>query len=261
MKRVTRTAFSRNKRARGRGSRAGSTHSSLASCASEGPSGQQSFKEQNPSSRAASQAVDSATGEETAELIRLAQDGEGPALDTLFSRYRRGVVELARKRMGPRLQAKEDPEDLAQTTFREAARDFSRYEYRGDRSFFGWLSQILRNKIRDRAEFHSAAKRDSTREISLTPTPTSGESDRPQFEPVAPGLSAEEHAELREQIVLLHKHLEQLSPIHKRAIRLVYFDGLSLREAGRELDGRSEAAVRMLIRRAADRLEESLKRE
>jgi len=200
-------------------------------------------------------------GGNTAELVRLAQRGESPALNTLFGRYRPGVVDLARRRMGSRLQAKEDPEDLAQTTFREAARDFSGYEYRGDRSFFGWLSRILQNKIRDRAEFHSAAKRDSSREVSMAPAPGKDGSVSPQFEPAASGLSGLEHAELREQLELLHEHLEHLGPLHREAIRLVYFEGLSLRDAGQRLGGRSEAAIRMLIRRAADRLKESLMRD
>ena len=252
MKRISRTTFlgRKNGRSRSRSVSSKSSHTSLSS--SNGA---------NARGEAEAERRDESQDDETAELVRLAQEGVRPALNTLFGRYRPVAVDLARKRMGSRLQAKEDPEDLAQTTFREAARDFSGYEYRGDRSFFGWLSRILQNKIRDRAEFHSAAKRDSSREVSFTRAPGKDSDDKPQFEPASSGLSGLESAELREQLELLHEHLEELSQLHREAIRLVYFEGLSLREAGERLGQRSEAAIRMLIRRAADRLKESLKRD
>ena len=68
--------------------------------------------------------------------------------------------------------------------------------------------------------------------------------------PVSAGAQAEEeHSILREA-------LTQLSADHRRAITLVFFQGLTLRDAGREMDGRSEDAVRMLLKRAKDRLAE-----
>jgi len=255
MKRISRTTFPGRKNDRGRSA------SSESSDSSSSDSSLSSSLSSSRAAKAANEGNEERTDDETEKLVRLAQKGERPALNTLFGRYRSGVVDLARKRMGSRLQAKEDPEDLAQTTFREAARDFSGYEYRGDRSFFGWLSRILQNKIRDRAEFHAAAKRDSSREVSFTRAPGKDGKEQSQFEPASTGLAGLELAELREQLELLHEHLEELSPLHREAIRLVYFEGLSLREAGERLGQRSEAAIRMLIRRAADRLKESLKRD
>ncbi|MFT5286714.1 MAG: RNA polymerase sigma factor (sigma-70 family) [Planctomycetota bacterium] len=198
---------------------------------------------------------------DTEELVRLAQTGEDPALDTLFGRYRSNLVDLARRGMGHRLSLREDPEDLAQTTFREAARDFPGYEYRGKHSFMGWLNRILQNKLRDRAEYHSAAKRDASREIPLT-WGSSNDGDEAQvFDPASSGLTGLELAELAEEIELLHEHLELLTPVHREAIRLVYYEGLSLRQAGQKLNGRTEGATRMLIRRAAANLKDSLPNE
>jgi len=196
--------------------------------------------------------------QDTAELVRLAKAGQRPALNTLFGRFRPRVVDLARRRLGSRIGSKEDPEDLAQTTFREAARDFRDYEYRGKRSFLSWLSRILHNKIRDRAEFYTAAKRDSSRELGPMIAPGRGFDEERRFDPVVQEPTGLEQAELNEELELLHEHLERLSPLHRQAIRLVFFEGLSLRQAGWQMGGRSEDAVRMLIRRAADRLRESL---
>ena len=103
----------------------------------------------------------------TAELVERAQAGDVDALNDLFRRYHQTMVEVARRKLGPRLRLKEDPDDLAQTTFREATRDFQHYKYQGEGSLLRWLVQILKNKIRDRAEFYSASKRDLARERTI----------------------------------------------------------------------------------------------
>ena len=84
----------------------------------------------------------------TGELVQRAKSGDTDALNELFTRYHQLMVEVARRRIGSRLRLKEDPDDLAQTTFREATRDFHNYEYRGEGSLVRWLMQILQNKIR-----------------------------------------------------------------------------------------------------------------
>ena len=103
----------------------------------------------------------------TEEAVKRAQSGDLDALNLLFERYHQLMVEVARRKLGPRLRLKEDPVDLAQTTFREATRDFQKYQYRGEGSLLKWLSQILQNKIRDKAEFYSAGKRDTAKETAL----------------------------------------------------------------------------------------------
>ena len=70
--------------------------------------------------------------DEVQRLVVLAQSGDVEALNELFTRYNDVMVEMARRRLGPRLRLKEDADDLAQTTFREATRDFAQYEYRAE---------------------------------------------------------------------------------------------------------------------------------
>lgn len=193
---------------------------------------------------------------EIAQLLERAQGGEDDALNNLFSRYNGRMLDLARRRLGNRLLLKEDPEDLTQTTFREAARDFKQYEYRGERSFFHWLSRILQNKIRDKAEFYSAAKRDLSKESSFERSTKGADSDLPAYDPPSADLSVTQVVQRDEQFAILREQLEELSDLHRRAIELVYFQGLPLREAGRRMGGRTEDAVRMLVRRATDRLRE-----
>jgi len=195
--------------------------------------------------------------DETAQLVSRAQGGDVDALNDLFRRYHQTMVEVARRKLGPRLRLKEDPDDLAQTTFREATRDFSQYRYQGEGSLLRWLIQILHNKIRDKAEFYSAGKRDLSRERNM-------ESDDSQGAPTtrdmtSADLSVTQVVQRDENFELLRESIGELSPEHRKAITLVFFQGKSLREAGQLMDGKSEDAVRMMLRRAEGKLGERLR--
>jgi RNA polymerase sigma factor (sigma-70 family) len=195
----------------------------------------------------------------TSELVRRAQEGDAHALNELFARYHSLMVEIARRRLGPRLRLKEEPDDLAQTTFREATRDFKRYEYRGEQSLLKWLIQILQNKIRDKAEYYSASKRDTSLETTLEPPVDAEREFTPQFEPVSDDLSVTRLVQRDERFDLLRKGLEQLTPEYRQAIALVFFQGLTLKDAGARMGGRSEDALRMMLRRAESKLGEILR--
>lgn len=195
--------------------------------------------------------------DETAKLVQAAQTGDADALNDLFTRYHQTMIDVARRQLGPKLRLKEDPDDLAQTTFREATRDFSRYRYRGESSLLGWLIQILKNKIRDKAEFYSAGKRDQGRERSMEIS--DGGEARATLDFPSKDLSVTQMVSRDENVGILREALTDLSEEHRKAITLVFFEGLSLREAGKRLDGRSEDAVRMMLRRAEAKLGERLK--
>jgi RNA polymerase sigma-70 factor (ECF subfamily) len=196
--------------------------------------------------------------DETAKLVARAKGGDLDALNDLFTRYHQLMVEVARRRIGPRLRMKEEPDDLAQTTFREATRDFANYEYRGESSLVRWLIQILQNKIRDKAEFYSATKRDLSRERAMD-APANAESSMPSLEPPSHDLSVTMQVQRVENYAHLRKALAELSDEHRQAITLVFFEGMQLKDAGAIMGGRSEDAVRMMLRRAEARLHEILR--
>ena len=191
--------------------------------------------------------------DETVALVNQAQEGDPDALNDLFTRYHEIMVEVARRRLGPRLRLKEDPDDLAQTTFREATRDFNKYRYQGHGSLLKWLIQILQNKIRDKAEFYSAGKRNTSRETALE-AEAQGGGDLPRTDPASPDLSVTRVVQRDERFEILRGALRELTPEYRTAITLVFFEGLSLREAGERMGGRTEDAVRMLLRRAESKL-------
>ena len=164
-------------------------------------------------------------------LVDRAQQGDGAALNDLFERYYDTMFSYARRRLGNKLRMKEDPDDLAQTTFREATRDFSGYVYRGEDSFLRWLSRILQNKIRDKAEFYSASKRDISRELSMEGDDNDKE-DRPAFQAAAQDLSVTRFVQRDEEFEILREAIDELKADHRQAITKVVFQGLTLREAG-----------------------------
>jgi RNA polymerase sigma factor (sigma-70 family) len=192
----------------------------------------------------------------TRALVERAQHGDVEAMNDLYARYQGFMVEMARRRLGAKLLMKEDADDLAQTTFREATRDFRRYEYRGEDSLLRWLLQILHNKIRDKAEYYGAGKRDVTRERTIESNKPDDEERSSFREPASADLSVTRVVQRKEEFEILREALQDLSPDHRRAITLVFFQGLTLRQAGEIMDGRSEDAVRMLLRRAENRLRE-----
>lgn len=198
--------------------------------------------------------------DETGRLVARAKGGEAEALNELFKRYHRLMVEIARRKLGSRLRLKEEPDDLAQTTFREATRDFGNYQYRGEGSLVRWLVQILQNKIRDRAEFYGATKRDLSRERAMESTSTQDFEAMPTLEPESRDLSVTMRVQRDENYEHLHKALAELTPEHRQAIALVFFQGLQLREAGEAMGGKSEDAVRMMLKRAEGKLGEILGR-
>ena len=187
-----------------------------------------------------------------AHLVAKAQTGDSDALDLLFRKHYATMLDLARRRLGPRLRQKEEADDLAQTTLREATRDIGAYQDRGDGSFLRWLARILQNKIRDRAEFYAAGKRDISRERSADDT--GGEEGGRRLELPSEDLSVTRFVRRSEEHGILREALEELTPDHHQAIALVFFQGLTLRAAGEQMGGRSEDAVRMLLRRAEERL-------
>jgi RNA polymerase sigma-70 factor (ECF subfamily) len=197
--------------------------------------------------------------DETARLVVRAKAGDADALNELFARYHRLMVEVARRRIGPRLRLKEDPDDLAQTTFREATRDFVNYEYRGEGSLLRWLIQILQNKIRDKAEFYAASKRDLGRERALDAPAQPQLEALPLIDPPSQDLSVTVQVSRDENYEHLRKALNELSPEHRKAITLVFFQGLPFKEAGLQMGGKSEDALRMMLNRAEVRLKELLK--
>ena len=101
------------------------------------------------------------------ELVRRAQNGDDEALNRLVERYYDRVRRVVRMRLGRRLRAQLDIEDILQDTFVAAVESFDRFEMREDASLINWLAKLAERKIIAAADYHSAKKRDRRREVRM----------------------------------------------------------------------------------------------
>lgn len=186
--------------------------------------------------------------DETLGLIQRAQQGDTVAVSDLYSRYAERIMPVIRLRLGPKLRQKLDSCDVAQSVLLAAFRDFNKFEYRGEGAFLRWLSQIVENRIRDKGEFFSAAKRDVRKERPLV-RDEGGESRLPAgSEPSPSQIFA-----MSEKVLRLEQAMDSLTSDYREVILHVKYEGLSLAETAHVM-GRGKDAVRMLLARALARL-------
>ncbi|MCA8972702.1 MAG: sigma-70 family RNA polymerase sigma factor, partial [Planctomycetes bacterium] len=136
-------------------------------------------------------------------------------------------------------------EDILQSVALEAFRDLPRFEPRAPGSLRAFLHKLVINKIRDRADFHSAKKRGAalSLETSMLGDVGMGDSDHGE----GPRFYDSERYER------LERALDRLPDDMRQAIVLRRFEGLSSREAADAM-GKTDDAMRKLYSRALARL-------
>lgn len=184
-------------------------------------------------------------GDETREMVERAERGEAAAVDALLARHWDGLAAFLRRRAGAGLMAQESGSDLAQSVCREVLerlRD-GRFDYRGEAPFKQWLYQAALLKLRDRRDFHGAARRDAGRRV--------GES---AAEGVAgPDPTPSQDAVARERAEQIVAAIAKLPPEWRRVVELARFEGKSHAEIAALL-GISVEASRQTLSRALARL-------
>ena len=100
-----------------------------------------------------------------AALLALLRHGEQDAATVLYKRYADRLLLLAGKRSSERLTVRVDAEDIVQSVFRTFFRRASvgHYELPESEELWKLFLVIALSKIRKKADFHSAAKRDIAR--------------------------------------------------------------------------------------------------
>jgi RNA polymerase sigma factor (sigma-70 family) len=127
-----------------------------------------------------------------------------------------------------------------------------RFEYRGDPQWRGYLRRLVENKIRAKADYFGAARRDMRRERSIE---TRGRAEGARStEPPAPSPSPAEILLRAEEIGRLEEALAKMAPAERDVIILRVFEGLGHAEIARRLGRPSENAVHKLYGRALARL-------
>ncbi len=193
------------------------------------------------------------------ELITRCRQGDAPAREQLFDRYRNYLHLLAQGQMGRHLRAKCDASDLVQQTLLEAHRDFLAFQGQHEGELLAWLRRILAHNLLNAARHFAARQRDAAREVSLEQLQQG--LDRSSLNLgrcLAAGTpSPSQLAAKGEAAVRLADTLTRLPEDYRTVLVLRVFEGLSAEEVARKM-GRSAGAVRMLQMRALSALRTEL---
>lgn len=198
---------------------------------------------------------------QTWEDVRRFQAGEPEALGRLYSRYRERVARYVRIRMGARLRAREDPEDLVSKTFEVAIRNLKSFEMREPGAMIHWLGTIAENQIRDRIKYWEQDKRNWDRDRPLHAwAPEDGTSPDPEqllADSLTPPPDRAARKELNE---IVDECIEELSPDYQEVILLRDIAGASLRYTAEAMGRSTGEAVAMLHARAWGKLIQATRR-
>lgn len=191
----------------------------------------------------------------TQAQVRAAQGGDTAALDQLVSRYLPRIRGIVAARMGRRLQALVDVDDMVQETLRLAIVGLARFEYRSEGSFQHWLAQCVENAIRNEHRRRSALKRDATREAHVCDL---GETRL--AETVFPDESpnASHVARRRENLDRLEDAMLELAPRYREVIVLRAFGEMPYKQIAEVMELPSENTANALFVRARRKLMDTL---
>lgn len=158
----------------------------------------------------------SAQRDESINLVRRIQAGDSTAWDALYLRYRDQLILSIRCRLGASLRARLESEDILHSVFKDALSDLQHFEPEHARALNHYLHTCVLNKIRNKADYYAAQKRQGEVRLSdsLAARLPNSAGSTPQYHD-SPRYAALEHAlarlpeEMREVVLL--RRVEELS--------------------------------------------------
>ncbi len=185
------------------------------------------------------------------QLIEGLRNGDSTAAEQLFQSYASRLTALARVRFSARLGRRIDPEDVVQSAmgsfFKHARAGEFTFQESGD--VWRLLAGITLNKLRQKIEFHTAAKREIYRE-QLEQSGSLRFTDIPI---VAREPSPEAQLAVLEEIDFLVSGLDDW----QQRIVQMRLEGYGLEEIAQDVS-RSERTVRRVMDKVKARLEARL---
>jgi RNA polymerase sigma factor (sigma-70 family) len=190
--------------------------------------------------------------EDSAELLRRYRQGDQQAAEIMFTRYLHRLVALAHSRLSARLARRIDPEDIVQSAYRSFflnARD-GRYALEHSGDLWRLLVVITLNKLRQKVEYHTAAKRRFNQELS----------GRGGDLMLGVGVDVLQRDPSPQETLAVLEEIQQLTarldPLQKQIVEL-RLQGYRIEEIADEVQ-RSERTVRRVMDKIKQRLEHRL---
>ena len=181
-------------------------------------------------------------------LLRRAAAGDRQAAGELARRYEAPLRAEIRRRLGPDLRARVDTDDIFQSTILESVGSLPAFEFRGEKAYVGWLTLLAERRIRDKARFHRAAKRDQRKEQHLL---DAGALASDRTSPTQGAVRSELTQGLRAALAGLPEPDRQVVELHS-------FEGLGFKEVAERLGLADKNAARYVFQRALNKIEEQL---
>jgi RNA polymerase sigma-70 factor (ECF subfamily) len=175
---------------------------------------------------------------ELPKVIARAQTGEPGAFGEIYAKY----AGLILRYLYARLREQEGAQDLTQEVFVRVIKGIGGFEYRGEKSFLGWLYTIANNVLIGQARRKRAVS---------TPLDESLELVDPRGQDAV--LSIYDR-------VALQQAISQLTEDQQQVLMLKFFADMTNNEIAAQL-GRTEGAVKALQHRALHALQQIISRE
>lgn len=182
----------------------------------------------------------------TSELLGRFHDGDDGALEALVRDNLEWLHDRVRRRLGQKLRAKADSQDIVQDAMVEILRYAPRFRCASRNQFRALMGRIVENVIRDQNDFFSARRRAMSQEA--------GDVGMVTLDGLGGSATAPDRAmERNESQARLRLALELLDPADREVIVLRQWEGLEFAEIGNKL-GINANAARMRFQRALPRL-------
>ena len=171
-------------------------------------------------------------------IITRAKSGDAGAFGELYSRY----AGLILRYLYARLREQESAQDLTQEVFVRVIKGIGGFEFRGEKSFLGWLYTIAGNVLIGQARRKRAVSTPLDESLELV-DPHGQDAVHSIFDRVA-----------------LQQAIIQLTDDQQQVLTLKFFADMTNQEIAAAL-GRTEGAVKALQHRALHALQQILERE
>lgn len=192
------------------------------------------------------------------ETLERAKEGQRDARNELIEQFYPQVRNIVHRSLAtdlrtnrPWLAARFSTGDVVQEVFRSVLDDLHAFEGQTEKSFAGYLSMLVRNRIIDAIRFHEADRRDGR-----LSGPSIEEQDHESGDELPSG-----QAERREQREILFTALESLPERDRLLVRARFEETASFKELAEQLGYGSESAARRAYHAAQARIAVRLVRD
>ena len=189
-------------------------------------------------------------------LIPPSRTGEKRAREELFAELKGYLDVIAEKNLDFAARQKVGVSDIVQSSFIRVIENFESFRGQTSGELKAWVKKIVQNEVNRVHRTYATEKRNSKREVSLSPK--TNDSLPGVFTPVDTAMTPSSDSLKNEQRRKVHEILAQLKPVHAEVIRLRNIESLSYREIGERMN-RTEKSASQLWYRAMVNFEKKLR--